>query len=142
MAPGFCPAGRRPNGPEQKHLPHPCECWPGIPGARCIQHWAPQSPGPTHSSDHFSPVRRLKGDGFCGRLDVAIPEKGASGPELLLWVNPSLSPKSPFSGPGPWPSAEWTCDQPPGGCPQREGQGEEGQDIVQGQLGGCLSFLR
>lgn len=110
--------------------------WPRIPGACCIQHWAPQSPGPTHSSDHFSPVRRLKGDGFCGCPDVAIPEKGASGPELLLWVNPSLSPKSPFSGPGPWPSAEWTCDQPLGGCPQREGQGEERAGHRSGPAGG------
>ena len=110
--------------------------WPRIPGACCIQHWAPQSPGPTHSSDHFSPVRRLKGDGFCGCPDVAIPEKGASGPELLLWVNPSLSPKSPFSGPGPWPSAEWTCDQPLGGCPQREEQGEERAGHRSGPAGG------
>lgn len=51
-------------------------------------------------------------------------------------MNPFLSPELPFAGLGPWPSAEWTCDQPLGGCPQREGQGEEvGWDIVQGQLG-------
>lgn len=93
---------------------------------------------PTHQtiSVQFTGSETLKGDGFCGLPDVAIPEKGASGPELLLWRNPSLSPKSPFSGPGPWPSAEWTCDQPHGGCLQREGQGEEGAGRRSGPAGG------